>query len=1128
MEHFLDGFPPPAAEALSMSANSTPVIRAGGDGPLCPPAPQSATSTPKAPARRKHYTISSGKPITRTRVSYSCHTCRRRKVKCDKVHPMCGNCLKNGSECVYDSRSLLQQNRSSQDHHSRVKRRREPPKPAEASLAEILSPYAGVQGSLGLGEQKSGSGEIAARLDRLTSMIERLSRTNAPLTPQESDPLFQGVRSLYQASEQSPTDVRRYGIAASSASSRSQSRQPSPRRLSDSGSNEDFPIPAGLSTDLVDPVGTLNLGHLSLEDGGKSRYVGTTYWAYISDEINELNQLLRDQNRSQQQPLTSPDSVRDIGNVHIPPLSTHYDAQSGPRRFSSKEEPRGTGLVARGDSPLPSDRPIEADMLDYVPSRRQSNILYKGFMSGIHAISPVVHPPTVLGLYQCFWEWYDSRDHKKSPFPDPSFIPLLYAIWYGGSVTISLRTIHAEFDVDNRAELSEPFHDEVTRWLKKISFPRSATLHGLAAFLLVQTILSKEEEPLTSSLFISLALRVAQTMGLHRDPAQFGIPPCEAENRRRLWWHIVHMDGVVAMSSGLPPLVSDENYWDVRIASDVKDTLIGSPEAVEYERLVSENRRKPDRPNDPNVCGNSMVNVYYICARGKYVMARAIRKVLRIQLGTKPVTRKDMEDLRSILMDLQTDLHALVDRIPIPKLVSKRNTNPKSLAGLATLKPDLPNGGPGCHEQYHSSVLAAFHKWARILLSLFVDKAFCVAYQPFLKNARSKIWPAARQCALRHCHGFMEKFIALATDPDFQPFQWSWPGNHQPMHATMIMLIDLYERPNTPEAPISRAFIDKIFSLSGPDGGVVGGEDGISTARPLKDGGREAWDMMRRLREKAWQKAGLNPKVLWTEHAQAQAAISQDLSSKNSSTPSRPATSGAKDHISPPANFADSYYAMIKEPYENHQPSQRISAEREKLTGSPKTSTARTSNDESRHTHAIWPTHTPDSNPGPHLSPTSAAWDSSQSMSGMKAFNPGYGQPHSRKSSETARFMDTSNGYNHHHNSPNQPGRDSSSTKSSSESHTISPFTPSAAGHLRTQALDPNVNFDWDQWDAVFGQYLPVVDGFMDVDNIANHNQNQMQCNEIALNQVPMMGVELSFDNEAHDGEELRNWADFG
>lgn len=75
-----------------------------------------------------------------------------------------------------------------------------------------------------------------------------------------------------------------------------------------------------------------------------------------------------------------------------------------------------------------------------------------------------------------------------------------------------------------------------------------------------------------------------------------------------------------------------------------------------------------------------------------------------------------MEDLRSILMDLQSKLHALVDRIPIPK----DNANGKSHS--TTIKPDLPNGGPGCLEQFHTSVLAAFHKWARILLSLFVDK----------------------------------------------------------------------------------------------------------------------------------------------------------------------------------------------------------------------------------------------------------------------------------------------------------------------------------------------------------------------------------------------------------------------
>lgn len=275
------------------------------------------------------------------------------------------------------------------------------------------------------------------------------------------------------------------------------------------------------------------------------------------------------------------------------------------------------------ESPTRNEMVIEPEMLDHVPTKRQSHILYKGFMSGVHAISPVIHPPTTLKSYNAFWDWYDYSSYSGDPCPDPAFIPLLYAIWYGGSVTVSIRTINAEFNVNSRSVLSKIYNDEVSRWLNKISFPRSPTLQGLAAYLIVQTILSKEEEPLTSSLFISLAMRVAQTMGLHRDPAKFGIEPCEAEHRRRLWWHIVHMDGVVAMSSGLPPLVSDENYWDVRETSEIKDTLLGTPEAEQYDRLVSSNMRVRDTPDYSTLCGGpSMVNVYYLSARGKYVMAR--------------------------------------------------------------------------------------------------------------------------------------------------------------------------------------------------------------------------------------------------------------------------------------------------------------------------------------------------------------------------------------------------------------------------------------------------------------------------------------------------------------------------
>lgn len=48
-------------------------------------------------------------------------------------------------------------------------------------------------------------------------------------------------------------------------------RPVSPTRATVEPTGDEFPIPSGQAHDLVDPIGSLNLGHLSLEDGGRSR-----------------------------------------------------------------------------------------------------------------------------------------------------------------------------------------------------------------------------------------------------------------------------------------------------------------------------------------------------------------------------------------------------------------------------------------------------------------------------------------------------------------------------------------------------------------------------------------------------------------------------------------------------------------------------------------------------------------------------------------------------------------------------------------------------------------------------------------------------------------------------------------
>ncbi|KAJ5882928.1 uncharacterized protein N7473_009814 [Penicillium subrubescens] len=1054
----------------------------------------SVSSSGRAPSSARG-PLAGGRQITRNRASYSCHTCRRRKVKCDKVHPICSNCAKSGAECIYDAAPSSQRTESAREGSARpgygVKRRRETPRTLEEDVDELQSIYGQLREEDSPGDQKGNPRAIEARLDKLMSMIERLGGNPHALEEAER----QGVAPT-GGMETALLEQLRQSSRTQNGQSAS-SRRSSPRRTAAESSGDEFPIPSGQATDLVDPVGSLNLGHLSLEDGGRSRYVGTTYWAYISHEINDLNQLLRDQNRSHD--VSSENANEDSSNPVTGsrrPWKESIDSSANSTTSRSRVGSFQQSIIfPSGDSPSVNEKTVEPEMLEHVPTRRQSHLLYKGFMSGVHAISPVLHPPTILKLYNAFWDWYDYTSYSGEPCPNPSFIPLLYAIWYGGSVTISIRTIKAEFNASSRVSLSTMYSEEVTRWLTKISFPRSPSLQGLAAYLIVQTILSKEEEPLTSSLFVSLAMRVAQTMGLHRDPANFGIEPREAEYRRRLWWHIMHMDGVVAMSSGLPPLVSDENYWDVRETSEIKDTLLGTQTAVQYEQLLAAKQRLPDNPDDPSVCGGpSMVNVFYLTARGKYTMARAVRQILKIQLGTKPVTRSDMEELRTILLGLQLKLNSIVNRIPEglptgspPVSTGRALSMSKSPVEARATETELPGEGPnGCPEQYHTPVLVSFHKWARIILSLYIDKAFCVAYQPFLKNARSRIWPAARQSALRHCHGFMEKFIQLATDPDFQPFQWSWPGNHQPMHATMIMLIDLYERPYSPEASRSRAFIDRILALSGPDGGVVGGEDGISTQRPLKDGGREAWDMIRRLRQKAWQKAGLNPQMLWTEQDQIQAGIASPAGevrgsrvpfySGTSSVPGSPGMSTTMPSRQPAApdrqltDFNRMFYNMTR----SHMlPSPAVSS------ASVKPSPLRYSYELPPPNRTSAPLPTPQYNPTPaavtlpptDILPAPAPIATSPQMTQSLGSPP---SPHSRAPPSTAPISRPEQSLPNITTSPAMPFMDP-----------ISSNPPPIGVPTPPSMVDPNLNFDWDQWDAVFGQHLPVADELMELDPVS-------------------------------------------
>ena len=139
------------------------------------------------------------------------------------------------------------------------------PRTLEEGVDELQSLYGQLRRAESTGE-KPDPGAIESRLDKLMSMIERLGETGQTLEDV-------GIQVAALDTKVEPTELDGPRANNDPNGNKTPSRSTSPRRIASESSSDEFPIPSGQATDLVDPVGSLNLGHLSLEDGGRSRLV---------------------------------------------------------------------------------------------------------------------------------------------------------------------------------------------------------------------------------------------------------------------------------------------------------------------------------------------------------------------------------------------------------------------------------------------------------------------------------------------------------------------------------------------------------------------------------------------------------------------------------------------------------------------------------------------------------------------------------------------------------------------------------------------------------------------------------------------------------------------------------------
>lgn len=190
----------------------------------------------------------------------------------------------------------------------------------------------------------------------------------------------------------------------------------------------------------------------------------------------------------------------------------------------------------------------------------------------------MVHIPTLREQYAYFWELQD----KHLPPPDHTTIPFILAVLFAGAAVVPVRDVR---EPDKHKELVVSLYQTASEALHSSCFPRTPTVQSLTAYLILQCTFMREEEPLTTCSFIGVAVRVAQMLGLHKDPRQFEsqakIAAVAAEVRRRVWWHVFALDVLVATAAGLPPLIGS-NSFDVALPTDLREDLWDTPQGKLY------------------------------------------------------------------------------------------------------------------------------------------------------------------------------------------------------------------------------------------------------------------------------------------------------------------------------------------------------------------------------------------------------------------------------------------------------------------------------------------------------------------------------------------------------------------
>ncbi|KAI9149270.1 N-terminal binuclear Zn cluster-containing protein [Paramyrothecium foliicola] len=260
-----------------------------------------------------------------------------------------------------------------------------------------------------------------------------------------------------------------------------------------------------------------------------------------------------------------------------------------------------------------------------LPPKHEALSLLQDYFENFNCMFPLFHQPTFMHLVE--------RQYSSDPYQGSGWwASLNCALAFAHRLRVMSNLVPAEEDEKAWAYLKNAMgvFTELTM--------RNTDLLSVQALLALAMFMQGTPNPQPTYIYISSAVRLAHSIGLHKKGTGFNLNPIEIEQRKRVFWIAYMLDKDLSLRSGRPP------------AQDDDDMNVELPDADPVDNIG----------NIPLADGKGKMNLFRVMCEFAVIESNVYRRLY----STKATKQTDGELLNTI-GELDQQLEEWKDKIPI-------------------------------------------------------------------------------------------------------------------------------------------------------------------------------------------------------------------------------------------------------------------------------------------------------------------------------------------------------------------------------------------------------------------------------------------------------------------------------